>query len=194
MMRLMAALLVLGMAQAQIPAKCATPPEWEGRVSTFDHGKNTEVFSKISYDSHNKRLRFVDEIDPHRSGQHVYERLVLFNEGVQYLVDVTDRNCTKSPIDPHFEWHAWGIPDNSTFQGESTIGALDYTITLSSWEMPAYQHPRGWEWHGQFTTEYCVPVSEVIAYDVADSITRHFFDLTIGISDPNAFVPPSNCE
>eukprot|EP00730_Choanoeca_flexa_P014382 TRINITY_DN6271_c0_g1_i2.p1 TRINITY_DN6271_c0_g1~~TRINITY_DN6271_c0_g1_i2.p1 ORF type:complete len:206 (+),score=32.70 TRINITY_DN6271_c0_g1_i2:39-620(+) len=193
-MYLVALVAAVAIVKAQIPAHCHTPAEWEGRTSTWDHGANRHDTGRVVYDASNERVRFIDDINTFAPGRRAYEHLVLYRENIQYRVDLTSRECQKGPIDKRHAWHAFGIPVNATFQGERNIGALDETITASEWSVPAYDHPQGWEWYGSFSTGHCVPISEVVAYNVSDAISRHFYDITIGISDPNAFIPPEVCN
>merc|ERR1711907_430237 len=118
--------------------------------------------SRVVYDAVNERIRFTDEIDVNAPGRRFFEHLIFFKERIQYRIDLTAKTCNVSDISPRFAWHAFGIPENATFEYEEIIGAMDETITTSSWGMPAYRHPQGWEWHGSFSLKHCVPVHEVV--------------------------------
>ena len=109
-----------------------------------------------------------------------------------YEIDQTAKTCKKGPIPSKYSWHAFGIPENATFETEITLGAGEHTITATDWKMPAYDHPQGWEWYGSFSLGSCVPIREVVAVNVSSAITREFYDITLGV-DPNDFIPPSYC-
>lgn len=50
-------------------------------------------------------------------------------------------------------------------------------------------------WLGQFTLEGCIPVREVIANgNINQSVTTTFYDVTLGIGNPNIFIPPPECQ
>jgi hypothetical protein len=183
---------VVAVAAAQIPSTCATPKAWTARTHTYDHGANRMDRGFIAYDALNERVRFSDDVNALAPGRKYYEEIVNYRTREYWNIDISNKECKKGAIPPNRAWHAFGIPDNATFVEETTIGAGQEYITTTQWEMPAYRHPAGWMWIGSFTLNECVPVHEVVAVNVSSSITRSFYDISIGVQ-PDAFIPPSYC-
>ena len=54
---------------AQFPKPCETPPSWEAKASSYDHGQGVHNRFGITYDFANRRKRIVDEIDANTPGR-----------------------------------------------------------------------------------------------------------------------------
>jgi hypothetical protein len=48
--------------------------------------------------------------------------------------------------------------------------------------MNTWVHPKGWMWTGSFTLNQCVPIQEVVFTNISDSISTHYYDITLGLS------------
>jgi len=49
-------------------------------------------------------------------------------------------------------------------------------------------------WVGVYTLKDCYPVQETYAKNSSVTTSTRFFDLQLGISDPEVFTPPSTCQ
>ena len=60
----------------------------------------------------------------------------------------------------------------------------------------AWRRPAGQEYGLVFsvTDKQCVPVHEVVYRSIQDSVSTGFYDVTLGINDPNVFTPPEECK
>ena len=100
----------------------------------------------------------------------------------------------------HKAFHPFGIPPNATFHGQISSGLPPHTQLINEFgshmqEGNAYMDT----WH-HVTAEGCMPTSTrrfmVTAngtHDVDNSMFEEIFDVVLGISDPNVFIPPAGC-
>uniref|UniRef100_A0A3Q3GBF4 Mammalian ependymin-related protein 1 n=1 Tax=Labrus bergylta TaxID=56723 RepID=A0A3Q3GBF4_9LABR len=49
-------------------------------------------------------------------------------------------------------------------------------------------------WVGVYTLKDCYPVQETYARNSSVTTSTRFFNLQLGISDPDVFTPPSTCQ
>lgn len=47
---------------------------------------------------------------------------------------------------------------------------------------------------GIYTLKDCYPVQETYSKNSSVTVSTRFFNLQLGISDPNVFTPPSTCQ
>ena len=65
-----------------------------------------------------------------------------------------------------------------------------YNVLFSSVQTGEY-------WIGVFSLNNCFPIREVVIADyeqVNSTITTDFYDVVLGISNPNDFIPPPECQ
>lgn len=151
---------------------------------------NYENRFRLHYDAHNQRVAVFEEWHAGEPGRHFYQYIVLHRQNVQYTIDISasPRKCLKSPVTR--PWHEWGVPANATFAGEFTLGVLGDGLTAQQWVI---RHSQGGVWAGTYTLNGCVPVSVVNATSIRDAITTSFYDVVVGLPDPNIFIPPTYC-
>jgi hypothetical protein len=85
------------------------------------------------------------------------------------------------------------VPQNASFAGELYIGTSaikDAGVLATIWEYK-FIDPSGFNsnYTGIWTNEFCLPVSAV--YNQQTHI--NFYDITLGIQDPNVFTPSKEC-
>uniref|UniRef100_A0A3Q3EE78 Mammalian ependymin-related protein 1 n=1 Tax=Labrus bergylta TaxID=56723 RepID=A0A3Q3EE78_9LABR len=68
---------------------------------------------------------------------------------------------------------------------------LDISVQEWSDRKPARQHET---WVGVYTLKDCYPVQETYARNSSVTTSTRFFNLQLGISDPDVFTPPSTCQ
>jgi len=155
-------------------------------------------FAEWGYHGYDEtRRRTVEEIH-YVPGNQVLWRINLWNSfpPTRYEINVTSPsqpNCTKSNLP--YPWRPYGIGFNDTFIGAEILG--------SSAIAGAYVDVQRWAqfWnngsdHQTVTVRGCVPVRR----ERVDNTTNppniyqeHWYDVVIGIPNPNAFVPPAYC-
>jgi len=182
-------LALVAVVKAQHP--CDAPREFESRVFRVDHEKKFEARGRLSYDFANERTAHVDEVDPKKKDREFFHEIILFHEKTRYLINIKKKDCKKEAIT--FPFRRFGVPVNATFVGEAEIGsdALSKAGVLTTlWEEENKAEERFW--FGSFTHNGCLPVHEHYR-DKTHAIQTSFFDITLGISNPNIFVPPKEC-
>ena len=83
--------------------------------------------------------------------------------------------------------------------GEYRISALFSPVQTGEYRISALFSPvqTGEYWIGVFTLRNCYPIREVVIADyqqVNSTITTNFFDIVLGISNPDDFIPPPECQ
>ncbi|XP_064603339.1 mammalian ependymin-related protein 1-like [Liolophura sinensis] len=181
--------LVVVTVYAQEPQRCATPTIWEARLFEQDRSKNFQRRAKLSYDEVNQRVRRIEEVDFSES-RDFYDELFLHNVGIAYRLNLRTRVCNVTALSSPFR--RVGIPTFAKFRGEGYIGASvpNAGVLVSLWDGAT---PDGGFYFGAWTVLDCVPVNDGYFSNQTGFISWNFFDVTLGISDPNVFVPPSEC-
>jgi hypothetical protein len=113
-------LCLVGIAVAQRPQPCSSPPQWEGRLFDINEQQKFAVEGRLSYDEVYHRERLVDEIDE-GSQEDFYDTVSLFDSKVEYVYNFRARNCTRRPINR--PWRDFGIRPNDQSYGEAYIGS-----------------------------------------------------------------------
>lgn len=119
----MVALLLLclvGVALAQTPLPCTTPPQWE--ASLFDNNEERQfgLEGRLSYDSIYHRERIIDEVDE-ATEEEFFDNIALFDLKVEYIYNFKARNCTRRPLTR--PWRDLGVRGNDTSYGEAYVGS-----------------------------------------------------------------------
>ncbi|CAH1786520.1 unnamed protein product [Owenia fusiformis] len=188
-MKLLIFLACCVLAYAQAPGRCTAPIAWEGRIIEYDRSKDFAVRAKFSYDALNKRTRRVDEIyfDGKRE---FYDVLQLFDMGKEFAVNLVSRKCEVRPLTISFR--EFQIPQNATFYTEAYIGGtlLGSGVLISAW---GGKTDRGDFYSADYTVADCIPVRDEFYSNRTRGIHTNVYDVTLGISDPNIFVPPKEC-
>jgi len=113
-------LCLVGIAVAQRPVPCTTPPQWEARLHEVNEQQQFRVQARISYDETYHRERVVDQVDA-GSQEDFFDNLALFDLQVEFSYNFKARNCTRRPLTR--PWRDFGIRGNATSYGESYIGS-----------------------------------------------------------------------
>ncbi|XP_064624115.1 mammalian ependymin-related protein 1-like [Lineus longissimus] len=188
-MRFLIGLLVISLAAvayAQIPTPCYSPRLFEARMIEDDFNKNFTMRAKLSYDGDNQRIRIVEEVNI-KDKRDFYDTLFIDNRDfqVEYALNLRTKKCEKRPLTRRFR--PVQIPSNATFYGELYLGD---SLLTQSW---GGKTPQGGLYHLLWTVHDCLPVTETYYSTRTSFVHTTFFDVTLGISDPNVFIPPREC-
>ncbi|KAI3382270.1 hypothetical protein SNEBB_011452 [Seison nebaliae] len=176
---------------AQLPKPCYDPAEFEGRVFQMDQTKQEYSGGRLSYDKVNKRERFIEEVNIKKQ-KNYYDIIRLHNEDVEYVFNLVSKQCEKRQITK--PWRDWGIPKNASSFGEAYIGSSSKGkdgVLITIW---GGKTKEGISYFGEWTYDDCIPVhmfAEKKATGEQDVVS--FFDVTLGIQNPNVFIPPKEC-
>ena len=186
---------LVAIVAAQIPARCASPREWEGRALVRDsrRGQFVEVFSRYAYDETNMRKARYDDVEANRTTER-YHVIELFREKKYYALNLRTRKCETGQLTEPFIPHS--VVSNATYRGDYVVGSNAYpdsSVEIEIWHH-TFTNSKGnkYYWDGQFTRTGCVPIITTVS-GPDDFWSESFVDVTLGLSDPNIFVPPSEC-
>ena len=113
-------LCLVGIAVAQQPVPCTTPPQWEGRIYDTDVLRDWAIQGRLSYDATYHRERLIDEVEAGTQDD-FYDTVALFDLQVEFSYNFRARNCTRRPITR--PWRDFGIRANATSYGEAYVGS-----------------------------------------------------------------------
>ncbi|XP_056148833.1 mammalian ependymin-related protein 1 [Lampris incognitus] len=174
------------------PSKpCLAPLQWEGRSVQYDHNTGRNTRAAVSYDALDQRLRVLQQHKKHTPCQKFFEYIFLYQSGVMFQIDQKTKQCAKIALTD--AWDPFDIPDNSTFEDQYFIGGPGDMVEVQEWSdrKPARKHET---WVGVYTLKDCYPVQETYTRNSSVTTSTRFFDLHLGITDPDVFSPPSSCQ
>jgi len=193
------ALLIAGLAMvavvvvAQHPRHCDTPFEMEANAFQIDPKMQFARRGHIAYDARNERIAIFDEV---RNGtsDNFYHDIHLFRERRRYRIDLKAKTCTTEHSEQRFR--PWHIPREAEFVGEAYVGTnafMNSGVLTTHWNHQNKTEKT--DWYGVFTDRDigCVPVMDMFHDPNIGTVHTQFFDVVLGIGDPNIFVPPSIC-
>jgi hypothetical protein len=111
---------LVGIAVAQRPVPCTTPPQWEARIFDVNEEQQFRVEGQFSYDSVYHRERLADEVDGATTTDY-YDVVSLFDSKIEFVYNYRARNCTRREITR--AWRDFGIRANDTSYGEAYVGS-----------------------------------------------------------------------
>ncbi|XP_052770032.1 mammalian ependymin-related protein 1-like [Mya arenaria] len=189
------ALLVFTLAAvswAQVPTPCQSPKQFECRRFKTDRYKEFAEYEGYAYDETNKRTRSIEEIEAGRERE-IYDILRLYNSNQEYRVNLRTKQCNMTTIDHPFRMK--GVPPGSKFLFESVLGAAGIPGEFITAQTFSGAFEDGAQYVVTVTTPDCVPIIFNIESNKTDEhYEDRFFDLKLGIADPDAFLPPSECS
>jgi len=192
---LIAAVLLLGAVaiMAQHPRHCDAPAEFEAHAFQADPKEKFFRRGHFAYDSRGERTSLFEEVR-NGSDDEYFHTIHLFRERTTFRFNLKSKVCTKERLDMRF--HRIEIPRDAHFVGDSIIGTnafMNSGLATVHWEH--HNKTEKVEWYGVFTPRDigCVPVAEEFHDENVGRVTTNFFDVVLGISDPNIFVPDPSC-
>ncbi|CAH1792530.1 unnamed protein product [Owenia fusiformis] len=185
--------LFLGLIAAvysQAARRCETPKQWEAVIIRHDHTDDFSSRAKLSYDAFGERSRETETV--YMNGKEAfYDILRLHKERVEFVVDIRTKKCERRELT--YPFRPFEIPENARSYGEAYIGGslLGSGVLINQWEA---NMPNDAKWTGQWAIDGCIPVYDHYWHNYVNYTSYHFYDVTLGISDPNVFIPPSTCK
>jgi len=187
-------LCLVGIAVAQRPVPCVTPPQWEARIFYINEKQQFGLEGRLSYDAVYHRERIVDEVEVGHQDD-FYDVVALFDLKIEYIFNFRARNCTRRPLTR--DWRDYGIRANDTSFGEAYIGSSAFPgagVLVTIWAgnftttTEVTHHVSTW------TYRECLPVHRTTWGGQRFGVSHlSFYDVTLGIHDPNVFIPRREC-
>jgi len=185
--------LCAAVAVAQHPRHCEAPREFEAHGFQFDPKLQFYRRGHFAYDSREERTSLFEEV-VNGTDKEYYHTIHLFRERHAFDFNLQTKVCTVRDIHHHF--HRIEIPRDAHFVGDAIVGtnAFDNAGVLTThWEH--HNDTQKTHWFGVFTDRSvgCVPVMDHFHDPTIGTMHTQFFDVVLGISDPNVFIPDSSC-
>jgi len=179
---------------AQHPRHCNAPAEFEAHAFEWDTKMQFMLRGHFVYDSRLERTALYEEV-VNGTDDEFYHTIHLFRERRTYRYNLQSKVCTVQALNRPF--HRIHIPHNSTFVGDAIVGTNAFAnsgVLTTHWEMHSDTDPK-FRWYGVFTDRDvgCVPVLDQYSDATIGTVHNRFFDVVLGISDPNIFVPDEAC-
>ncbi|XP_065809442.1 mammalian ependymin-related protein 1-like [Labrus bergylta] len=131
-----------------------------------------------------------------------FEYIFLYQSLVMFQIDQKTKDCSKIALTE--AWDPFDIPANSTFEDQYIIGGPGDNVEVQEWSdrKPGTPtccdlflvSPPDETWVGVYTLKDCYPVQETYVRNSSVTTSTRFFNLQLGISDPDVFTPPSTCQ
>eukprot|EP00054_Salpingoeca_dolichothecata_P031421 m.263452 g.263452 ORF g.263452 m.263452 type:complete len:180 (+) comp26943_c0_seq1:1-540(+) len=174
------------------------PQQWEARMVAFDpnrrqwHNRTSayRVYARYSYDGDNQRKHTYEEAIFDGTDNR-FEVLELALEKKIYVTDIKNRNCSVYNMEHPFRRH--DIPTNAVFAGYELIGSYPNQVELAQWMANTTYRSGPSHQFLTFEVSECAPVRDDHWNENTGFHYEEFSDLTVGLSNPNIFIPPTGC-
>ncbi|KAI4884656.1 hypothetical protein NFI96_017906 [Prochilodus magdalenae] len=182
-------LTVLLSALAQKPHPCKAPPYLQGKlVVLYPEGK-TVVYEQFYYDAFEQRIRLIAA--GKESTHDVFvDRLLFFRERFYYEISYHNKTCTKVPLTAEFI--PIEIPFDAHHKAQYVLGSLSAPaqgLLVNEWVGSTAEA----NYTMSFTEFGCIPITTLYSIEKTGHILSSFFDMVIGLDNPDILIPPSFC-
>ncbi|KAJ8008125.1 hypothetical protein DPEC_G00101510 [Dallia pectoralis] len=179
---------------AQAPKPCRSPPLLSGSLSVSN--VKFYAFAKYTYDALGERIRF-KEMGSYENKTFGVDALLLFREGIMYTIYHGNKTCKKERLKKE-DFHPMEIPADAALLGQVILGSSSgpgQGLLVNTW-YGEHVTPTGGKdkWMTTFTEFGCIPVSTTYYTDKTDWVLTTFFNIVVGIDDPQEFIPPTFCQ
>jgi len=124
---------LLVLTNAQVPRPCTSPPQWEGRVHTYNRHLDAELTGRLSYDSVNRRTRVLQDTKVGHT-ETFYNIITLYDIHVSFYIDLKTGRCAQLRNDE--TWRDYGIQPDAKFLGQAYLGSSglpDASLLVTRW-------------------------------------------------------------
>jgi hypothetical protein len=177
------------------PQPCESPIQWTALYHRWDQMTGYYEHGLFWYDS--TRYRIAEEIYQPNDKRPMVWRIDLHNVNppTRYDINVTTSvwTCTKSNLTNPFR--PYGVLPNSTFVAEEVLGSTAIAgayVDATRWQNDFINGST----HDTVTLRGCVPLRRTRVDNTTNPNNvwqEHWYDVVIGISNPNVFTPPPQC-
>ncbi|KAG5853228.1 hypothetical protein ANANG_G00070860 [Anguilla anguilla] len=185
-------LCLAGSSWAQKPRPCASPPLQVGSFSSMDGKGNLATYGKYRYDALGQKVRF-SQMRTYENRTTTVDLLVLFNERVLYQIDWLRFSCKKKALSSEFQ--PMEVPRDATLMGQVVVGtasAFGQGLLVNTWV--GHDAEKNGTYMAVFTGIGCLPVSAMYHKEETGWTMLSFFNILLGIDDPQVFFPPAFCK
>ncbi|XP_072517785.1 ependymin-1 [Salminus brasiliensis] len=184
-------LSVLFSVLAQTPHPCKAPPYLEGKLVVLFPEGHTTVFEQFAYDAVEQRIRVV--ASGKESTHNVFvDRLMFFRERFYYDINYHNQSCVKTPFSADFV--PIEIPVDAHHKAQFVLGSLSAPaqgLLVNDWVGSVPKMKANYSM--SFTEFGCIPITTLYNVEKMGHFLSSFFDIVIGLENPDIFIPPSFC-
>jgi hypothetical protein len=193
---LVVGLVVVSLA-VTLAQHCETPRVFEGKLIYSDPSKGWGISSHHVQDGKEERVSIYEEInDYHQQEREYLHRIWHYRTGYEYRIDLHKQNCSYHKIDHKFR--PIEIPRTAEKQRELFVGTSAFPggYVEVGFYTDSFYTPQVAHWQGEFTALMtgCLPIREWYEDQSVGIIYSGWYNLVLGINDPNVFTPPSDCQ
>jgi hypothetical protein len=171
------------------------PLEMEAHFVQWDMKEQFALRAHFAYDARQERTATIEAVDNSTSKEAFYHVINLHREHRRYIVNLKDKTCQTQQLD--YPFRRIEIPRDAHFRGEAVIGTNafpDSGVLTTMWHHE--DKDKKWSWEGVYTDQFkgCIPLMDHYHDEKIGSVNSRFFDVVLGVGDPDIFVPPSVCN
>jgi len=179
---------------AQRPHPCRSPPLLTGDLTVSTQSERLWAYAKFMYDALGQKVRMW-EMGTYDNKNFTVDTLLLFREGVMYVINWQKQSCTKEALKTRF--HPLAVPKDASLLGQAVLGSSSgpgQGLLVNTWQGDVHMKNQTLPYMFTVTEFGCIPVSSVVRTDELGWTLTSFFNNVIGITDPQALNPPSFCD
>uniref|UniRef100_A0A3P8Y9I2 Ependymin n=1 Tax=Esox lucius TaxID=8010 RepID=A0A3P8Y9I2_ESOLU len=171
-----------------------SPPLLTGSLAVMN--KKVHAFAKYTYDAMGQRIRF-KEMGTYENKTFGIDALLLFRKGIMYKIHHRNKTCKKERLTrEHF--HPMEIPRDATLLGQVVLGSSSgpgQGLLVNTWHGEHKTRTGGMRKYLSTFTEFgCIPVTFTHHTNRTGWVMTTFFNIVIGIQNPEEFIPPKFCK
>ncbi|KAG7497213.1 ependymin-like [Solea senegalensis] len=179
---------------AQRPQPCTSPSLLTGNLAVSTTDEKLLVYAKFTYDAVREHIRLT-EFGYHNNKTFHLDLLFLFKQAVVYHIDDKTHTCIKFHLDTKF--HPLAIPQNASLLAQVVLGSSSgpgQGVLVNSWVGGLMILGEQAKYLSTFTEFGCIPVSNMLHTNTSGWQVTSFFNIVIGLADPQRLIPPHFCE
>jgi len=173
--------------------RCSPPQVWEGKLQENFFKMGVSIpYGRLSYDGENRRTRTI-EIVQNGTEKNAYDILYYQRCRTMFVYNLNTKECQRIKID--VPWKPMEIPENATYLGDAYAGSAGVPLgglLVQTWTGNRTEQG-GFTYMFTLTRHGCIPLSYTAWGKNIGLITANFYDIILGIEDPNVFRPPEAC-
>ncbi|XP_037531045.1 ependymin-like [Nematolebias whitei] len=183
--------LVVG-CLAQIHHPCSSPTLMTGSFLLASQKGLQTVYANYTYDAVGERIR-LQEVGDYNNETFQFDAILLYKQGIMYKLNYKNSTCSKAYLDTHF--HPLMIPKNASFRGQAVLGSsIGQGVLVNTWAGELNLGNTAVKYVSIVTDIGCLPICSVFNTDKSDWVATSFFNVVVGIADPQLLIPPPFCN
>jgi len=185
--------LVACAVSANTDYKCSPPQVWEGKMQqSFFKNRQFIPYQRLSYDGDNRRTRTLQVVQ-NGTEKTTYDILYYQRCRTMFIYNLDTKECKRIKTD--YPWQPMEIPEEATYVGDGYAGSAGVPqggLLVQTWSGHRSEQG-GFDYMFTLTRHGCIPMSYTMWGKDLGLINANFYDIVLGIDDPNVFRPRQAC-